>query len=79
MIDFINVGLNVFIEMLIAWQYFRSFYNAKCSRRLERMFMSGMYIGFFALFWLKIAWLNVINFFVINCFREKNHRLFFMR
>lgn len=68
MIDFIDVGLNVFIEMLIAWQYFRSFYNAKCSKRLERMFMSGMYIVFFALFWLKIAWLNVINFFVINCF-----------
>ena len=68
MIDFIDVGLNVFIEMLIAWQYFRSFYNAKCSKQLERIFMIGMYIVFFALFWLKIAWLNVINFCAINCF-----------
>ena len=44
MIDIINIGVNYIIEMVAAWQYFRSFYSSKCSKQTECMFMVSAYV-----------------------------------
>lgn len=68
MIDFIDIGVNYTIEMIAAWQYFRSFYSSKCSKQTERILMVSAYIILFGLFWLRIFWLNAIDFWIINYF-----------
>lgn len=68
MIDIINIGVNYIIEMVAAWQYFRSFYSSKCSKQTERMFMVSAYVMMFCLFWLQIFWFNAVDFLIINCF-----------
>ena len=68
MIDIINIGVNYIIEMVAAWQYFRSFYSSKCSKQTECMFMVSAYVMMFCLFWLQIFWFNAVDFLIINCF-----------
>ena len=68
MIDSINIGVNYIIEMVAAWQYFRSFYSSKCSKQTECMFMVSAYVMMFCLFWLQIFWFNAVDFLIINCF-----------
>lgn len=68
MIDIINIGVNYIIEMVAAWQYFRSFYSSKCSKQTECMFMESAYVMMFCLFWLQIFWFNAVDFLIINCF-----------
>lgn len=68
MIDIINIGVNYIIEMVAAWQYFRSFYSSKCSKQTECMFMVSTYVMMFCLFWLQIFWFNAVDFLIINCF-----------
>ena len=78
MIDFIDIGVNYTIEMIAAWQYFRSFYSSKCSKQAERILMASAYIILFGLFWLRILWLNAIGFWIINyflCFYLFSHRI----
>ena len=68
MIDIIDIGINYIIEMTVVWQYFRSFYSAKRSKQTEHVFMISAYVILFGLFWLRILWLNVVDFLIINCF-----------
>jgi len=68
MIDIINIGVNYIIEMVAAWQYFRSFYSSKCSKQAECTFMVSAYVMMFCLFWLRIFWFNAVDFLIINCF-----------
>lgn len=68
MIDIINIGVNYIIEMVAAWQYFRSFYSSKCSKQTECMFTVSAYVMMFCLFWLQIFWFNAVDFLIINCF-----------
>lgn len=68
MIDIINIGVNYIIEMVVAWQYFRSFYSSKCSKQTECMFMVSAYVMMCCLFWLQIFWFNAVDFLIINCF-----------
>lgn len=68
MIDIINIGVNYIIEMVAAWQYFRSFYSSKCSKQTECIFMVSAYVMMFCLFWFRIFWFNAVDFLIINCF-----------
>lgn len=68
MIDFINVSISYLIELIVAWQYFHSFYYSKKIKRTEIILMTSGYILLFCLFWLRVLWLNAVDFIIINAF-----------
>lgn len=58
--------VNYIIEGMVAYLYFRSFYNSKRSKRVEIIWIIVAYIILFTLFGMKIFWFNIFSFFLAN-------------
>ena len=61
--NYIITFINYIIEGMVAWLYFRSFYNSKYSKRMETIWIIVLYS---VLFGMQIFWLNIFSFFLIN-------------
>lgn len=64
--NYIITFINYIIEGMVAWLYFRSFYNSKYSKRMETIWIIVLYSVLFTLFGMQIFWLNIFSFFLIN-------------
>ncbi len=64
--NYIITFINYIIEGMVAWLYFRSFYNSKYSKRIETIWIIVSYFVLFTLFSMQMFWLNIFSFFLIN-------------